>query len=316
METGGIIKAPYQELEEKWAKYNNKKYGITSNSGTSALHLSLLSLGIGKGDEVIVPDFSMAAAAFAVSYTGAKPVFVDCGTDLNMDVTKIERKITHRTKGIVAVHIYGRLCDMDAINVIAKKYKLWVVEDACEVHGAAVGKAHITCFSFYQNKIVNAEEGGIALTDHKFLADKMNYLKNMAMGPVRDYRHQQIGYNYRMPNSQAVLALESLSEINRNLVKRKKIEQWYNENLPEYIQMPKRDVVWVYDIVCTSKHRILESIKGSRPFFIPMTDLPMYKEKGSSMANLMSEYGLYLPVNPAMTKKDVLNICKKVKELI
>lgn len=303
---------PYLKLEKKWAKYNGKKYGVSTNTGTSALHLALLAIGVGKGDEVIVPDFSMAAAAFAVSYTGATPVFVDCDTDLNIDPSLIEGKITKNTKAILPVHIYGRLCDMKAINKIARKHKLWVIEDACEVHGAKVGQAHMTCFSFYQNKIVCAEEGGMVLTDQQWLADKMNYLKNMAMGQVRDYKHTEIGYNYRMSNANATIALESLSNLKANLKKRQQISKWYNEYLG---QDNEYDVVWVYDMMSMHRAKILATIKGSRPYFVPMTELPMYKGTTGAIAGAISKYGLYLPVNPSMTKAEVKQICDKILSL-
>ena len=155
--------AGYSKLEKEYAKFCGKKYAVSVNSGTSALHLALVVLGIGKGDEVIVPDFTMAACGFAVAYTGAKVITVDCKDDLTIDETLIEKKITKRTKAIMPVHIYGRLCNMEAINKIAKKYNLYVIEDACEAQGAkGLGKADLTCYSLYQNKIISGEEGGLS----------------------------------------------------------------------------------------------------------------------------------------------------------
>jgi perosamine synthetase len=303
----------FKKLEEEYADFSGYKYAVAVNSGTSALHLSLVALGIGAGDEVVVPDFSMAAAAFAVSYTGAKPVFVDCGDDLNIDVTKIEEKITKKTKAILPVHIYGRICDMKAINKLAKKYNLYVVEDACEVHGAKTGPATTTCFSFYKNKIVHAEEGGIICTNDKYLAFSLNQLKNMAFDEGHTYFHTRIGYNYRMSDAQATLALESLHKVKKNLIKRKKIESWYNKYIPEACQLPEREVVWVYDILHTNPRAVIESVPGARHFFKPMTSMPMYEKKGvSPWAYLYSAMGCYLPVNPEMTEEDVKNISKYV----
>jgi perosamine synthetase len=173
----------YKILEDKYSKFCGAKYGVSCNTGTAALHLALLAIGVGKGDEVIIPDFTMAACGFAVSYTGAKPVFVDCDDSLCMDWKLIEKKITKKTKAIMVVHIYGVLCNMKEILKIAKKHKLKVIEDACEVQGAVYkSKADITCYSFYENKIIHAEEGGMCTTDNKQYADRMNYLKNMAFG--------------------------------------------------------------------------------------------------------------------------------------
>lgn len=306
---------PYQKLERAWADLYGKKYGVSTNTGTAAIHLALMAVGVGKGDEVIVPDFSMAAVAFAVSYTGAKPVFARCGTDLNIDPAHVSELVTKKTKAIVPVHIYGRLCDMQAINEIATRHKLWVIEDACEVHGAPVGNAHITCFSFYRNKIVCAEEGGMALTNLKVLADRMNYLKNMAMGPVRDYRHTEVGYNYRISNANAKLALKSMSHMKRNLKRRRKIESWYNKYLN--VATGGRAVVWVFDVLTTPtlKSQILKEIPGSRPFFVPMTQLPMYKGKTDILTDIISNCGVYLPVEPTMSRWQVRKICRKIKRM-
>ena len=174
-------KQPYQILEEKYAKFTGSKFGISCNSGTSALHLGLLALGVTRGDEVIIPDFTMVACGYAVVYCGATPVFVDCDDTLCIDPSLIEAKITTKTKAIMPVHIYGRLCNVKEIMRIAKKHHLKVIEDACEAQGAVYkSKADITCYSFYENKIIHAEEGGMCTTDNKKYAEKMNYLKNMA----------------------------------------------------------------------------------------------------------------------------------------
>lgn len=264
----------YLELENKYAEFVGAKYAVSCNSGTSALHLALLTLGIGKGDEVIMPDFTMAACGFAVSYTGATPVFIDCDDTLNIDPDLIEDKITERTKAIMVVHIYGRLAKMDKILDIAKRHNLKVIEDGCEAQGAIYNsKADITCYSFYINKIINAEEGGICTTDNKDYADLMNYYKNMAFTPEHNYFHNHIGYNYRMPNSQAVLALKSLSEVKENLHKRRVFEQKMIKKYGD--TMPKRDVVWVFD-------SLLPLDGDTRPFFKPLSSFPMYGGKCTS----------------------------------
>lgn len=269
----GLMK--YKEFEEKFAQYVKQKYAVSCNTGTSALHLGLLALGIGKGDEVIVPDFTMSACGFAISYTGAKPVFVDCDHTLNMDVNLIESKITSKTKAIMAVHIYGRLCDMKSILEIAKKHKLKVIEDASEAHGAVFNsKADITCFSLFKNKIIHAEEGGVCTTNSKKYADSMNYYKNMAFGKKHDYFHKHIGYNYRMPESQAILALKSLKNVDKELKRRRKMEEKYKKIFDD---IGHRDVVWVYDYIG-------KPLKGvdTRPFFKPLSSMPMWGGKCTS----------------------------------
>ncbi len=302
----------YKRLEKEFAAFTGRKYAVSCSSGTASLHLSLVGLGVGPGDEVIVPDFTMAACAFAVSYTGATPIFVDCDDHLLIDVQKIEAHITPRTKAIMPVHVYGRMCDMRGIGEIASKHKLKIVEDACEVHGARIGPADISCFSFYRNKIVHAEEGGIIVTDNEELAESIRDLKSMAYGAEHNYFHKRIGYNYRMADAEAELALRSLAEVKENLKKRKEIESWYEELVPAEYKMPAREVVWVYDLLHPDRDSAVENLKdkGARHFFKPMSSFPMYGGKAlNPKAQHYAECGMYLPASPEMTKEDVKNLC-------
>jgi dTDP-4-amino-4,6-dideoxygalactose transaminase len=279
---------PYKLLEQKYANFCGAKNAVSCNSGTSALHLALLAVGVSKGDEVIVPDFTMAACAFAISYCGAAPVFVDCDDTLCIDWTLIEAKITPKTKAIMPVHIYGRLCNMKEIMRIAKKHKLKVVEDACEAQGAVYkSKADITCYSFYKNKIIHAEEGGMCTTDNKKYAEDMADLKNMAFGKKHDYFHERIGYNYRMADSQAKLALQSLKDYPKENKRRRKEESnFYGLDN----SVPPHNAVWVLDYLG-------KPIKGksTRPFFKPLSSFPMYGGKCQSpKAKWYSERGHYI----------------------
>ncbi len=270
---------PYKQLEKEYAKFTGSKFAVSCSSGTAALHLALLTIGIGREDEVIIPDFTMAACGFAVSYCGAIPIFVDCDDTLCMDSTLIEAKITKKTKAIMAVHIYGRLCNMKEILRIAKKHKLKVIEDACEAQGAVYkSKADITCYSFYENKIIHAEEGGICTTDKQGYANRINYLKNMAFGPEHDYMHEEIGYNYRMPNSQAKLALKSLKNYPKENKRRRKIEK-------DFYGVNKLDAVWVLPNFTG---------RGDRLFFKPLSTMPMWGGKCQSPnALFFSRLGKY-----------------------
>lgn len=266
---------PYQLLEKEYAQFVGSKYAVSCNTGTSALHLALLAIGIKAGDEVIIPDFTMVACGYAVSYIGAKPVFVDCDDTLCIDWKKIESKITKKTKAIMPVHIYGRLCNMKEIMRIAKKYKLKVIEDACEAQGVVNNsQADITCYSLYQNKIIHAEEGGICTTNSKKYTDRMNYLKCMAFGKKHDYFHKEIGYNYRMANSQAILALKSLKQYPREIKRRRTIESKLDKIFGD---MPSRSAVWVYDTL-----KKVPSTYKKRPFFKPLSSFPMYGGKCQS----------------------------------
>lgn len=306
----------YEKLEKRYAEFVGSRYACTVSSGTAALHLGLLALGVKAGDEVIVPDFTMAACAFAVSYIGAKPIFVDCGDDLNIDVTKIEEKITNKTVAIMAVHIYGRLCNMESICRLANRYALKVIEDACEAQGAVFNsKANLTVYSFYKNKIIHAEEGGIVCTNDQFIHKEVSDLKNMSFGSNHDYNHQRIGYNYRMPDSQAKRVLTSLKHYLKNVSKRKEIESLFKEKISSYL--PERKAFWVYDFMVEDQERVFNVLKSKgievRYFFKPLSSMPMYRQEIGEKANFYSKRGLILPININMGEKKINNICDIIK---
>src|SRR3990167_1393182 len=311
------------KLEKEYAKFNQTDFAVAVTNGTGALHLALVSLGVGKGDEVIVPEYTMISSAWAVTYTGATPVFVDCGEDLLIDTAKIEEKITTRTKAIMPVHIFGRVCEMDKIIELAKKYDLRIIEDCAEAHGAEykgkkVGSFDTGCFSFYRSKIINAEEGGIITTNNKQDYKKMQDMKALCFGETYDYYHKQIGFNYRIPETQAKLALESLRNFEENNKNRHKIAGWYNKYLPAYLQMPKRNVVWVYDLKHEKKNLIVSELRkqgiGARHGFKPMSMQSMYYNENykALKAFYASKKVFYLPVNPTMSEKEIKNICLKL----
>lgn len=317
---------PYEILENEYAKYVDTEYAVSTNTGTSALHLALRALGVGKGDEVIVPEYTMIACAWAVTYCGAKPVFVDCKDDLLINEKKIEEKITKKTKVIMPVHIYGRVCNMDKIMDLAFKYKLRVLEDCCEAQGAdwkgkQVGSFDIGIFSFYQNKIIPAEEGGMITTSDVAVASKAKFLKNMSFTSKHDYLHPEIGFNYRMSNLQASMALVNLGMVNGIQKKRYEIESWYNELIPKEFQMPERKVVWVYDIKHPKADKLVEMFNkdgwNARHGFKPMSQQPPYLSEYKHLkAYKLSKKVFYLPVTPMMTEKLVKKICSKLDEYI
>lgn len=283
----------YKQLEKEFAEFAGYKHAVALNSGTSALHLALLAMGVGQGDEVIVPDFTFASCAFAVTYCGATPIFVDCDDTLNIDVSKIEEKITNKTKVIMGVHVYGRRCDMESIYSIATKKNLLVLEDLSEGHGIKpVGD--IAIYSFQSSKIIHSEEGGILVTNNNKWAEEITLRKTLANRG--DYFHPFLGFNYRMADSQAKLALESLRNINENLSKRRDIE--YRLGLT-YGKRPRRDVAWVFDHVCESEEERdskLKEITGARCFFKPLSSLPMYNQEVGENALKYSKLGLVIPI--------------------
>lgn len=300
---------PYQELEQKYANFCGADYGVSCNSGTAALHLALLGLGVVAGDEVVLPDFAMSACAFAVSYCGATPVFADVSLDdYGLDPVDFERKITSKTKAVMVVHTYGRIAQIKKIIKIAHAKGIAVIEDACEAQGAIKhSKADVTCWSFFKNKIIAAEEGGMLTTNRKDIADRANYLKNMAFSKAHDYYHTEIGYNYRMPNSQARLALASLHLYPRNAARRRKIEVWYRKYDPNALD--RRQAVWFYETAVQDKVKVLAH-PFARDSFKPLSTYPMYgSNKGRPNALALSRMLVLLPVRTDMTEADVKALC-------
>jgi len=239
-----------EAFEKKFAKFAGVKYACAVSSGTAGLHLTMIVAGIKPGDEVITSPFSFVASANAILYVGAKPVFVDINpVTYNMDPAKIEEKITKKTKAILVVHIFGQATDMDLIIKLAKKYKLKVIEDACESIGAThKGKRVGTfgesgVFAFYPNKQMTAGEGGMIVTDNEKLDKLFRSLRNQGRSENRQWLdHERLGYNYRLDEMSAAVGLAQLEKIDFLIKERQKIAGWYNKFLskyPELIQIPK-----------------------------------------------------------------------------
>ncbi|MEV7680647.1 DegT/DnrJ/EryC1/StrS family aminotransferase [Streptomyces sp. NPDC088341] len=314
---------PYvRRFEEEFARYNGVAHGVACSSGTTALTLALRALGVGPGDEVIVPEFTMIASAWAVTYTGATPVFVDCGDDLNIDVSLIEEKITRRTRVIMPVHIYGRRCDMDRIMELAHEYNLRVVEDSAEAHGVRpVGD--IACFSLFANKIITAGEGGVCLTDDGRLAEQMAHLRAMAFTKDHSFLHKKLAYNFRMTSMQAAVALAQTERLDTILATRREIERRYDEGLrgiDGITTMPPRDVLWMYDVRAERREELRDFLAAegieTRVFFKPMSRQPGYYDADwpSLNASRFSEDGFYLPTHTGLTEEDQEFITGRVRK--
>lgn len=304
----------YKILEKKFAAFVGSDYVVTCNSGTSALHLALIASGVGPGDEVIVPDFTMAAVAFAVSYAGAKPVFADVDIfDYSILLRDVEDLITEKTKAVIAVHTYGWPAPVESLKRLLKGKNIKLIEDVSEAHGEVYNsKADLSCYSFYKNKIIHAEEGGAVVTNSKKMAETIAYYKNMAFGKKHDYYHRHIGYNYRMPNSQADMALASLKDAKKNIAKRRLVGHWYNDELGVPREFDYRKAVWFYDAYASKS--ILKKCSDARDAFKPLSSLPMYGGgRGRLVARALSEDIVLLPVTPEMNKLQVKNICKMIR---
>jgi len=331
-----------EKFENDFTEYCGRKYGVSVSNGTVALHLALVSLGIERGDEVIIPNFTFVAVANAVTYTGAKIVPVDIESDTwNINSQKIESKITKKTKAIIPVHTYGHPANMDPILKIAKEYNLFVIEDAAEAHGAEykgkkVGSfGDISCFSFYGNKSITTGEGGMCLTDDENLYKKMLLLRDHGMRKEKKYWHEVIGYNYRLTNLQAALGCAQLEKINQFIwIKRRNAELYKNllKNLP-WITLPvekeyAKNIYWMFSILVNNemgynRNLVAKKLKkaniDSRVFFYPISDLPPYKNKVKNknleISKKIAYRGLNLPSSTKLTEKEIKYICKILKDL-
>ena len=339
---GNFIK----RFEQKFSAYCGVKYGVACTNGTTALHLALEALGIGKGDEVIMPTFTMIASCNAIIYSGATPVLVDSELQTwNMDISKIEEKLTKKTKAIMVVHTYGHPVDMGKVNAIAKKHNLYVIEDAAEAHGAeykgkkAGSLSDIACFSFYANKILTTGEGGMVITNNEKWAERARNLRNHFFGKKR-FLHEDIGYNYRMTNVQAAIGCAQLEKINDLVSARRKNAQLYNSLLKEVkgITLPPeaswtKNVYWMYGILVQpefgmSMPQLCDELQKqgieTRTFFIGMHHQPCYKKADPRFPKLSHSYpasdeletkGLYLPSSSHLTEDQINFIVSKIKAI-
>lgn len=307
------------KFEHAWASYNGYRYGASCNSGTNALLLALRALGIGKGDEVIVPEFTMVATAWAVTYCGATPVFIDCKDDLTIDESLIEQALSKKTKAIIPVHIYGRKCAMEEIVYIAKEHNLFIVEDMAEAHGITP-VSDIACYSFYGNKIITTGEGGMCLTDDYNLYTRLQYLKSMSFDKDHLFLHNEIGYNFRMTNVQAAIGFSQVERIDEILDKRDMIEKWYEYYLLDKYKMSGRSVLWMYDVKVDNQQYIIDKLKEkgieTRMFFKPMSMQPMYLGPYEHLnAYRWSKRGIYLPTFTNMTEEEVKYVCDIINNI-
>lgn len=328
------------EFERRFAEYCNTKYAVSTCNGTASLHLTLVALGIEKGDEVIVPSLTFVASVSSVVYTGAKPVFVDIDPETwCIDPKKVEEKIKKSSKAIIVVHLYGHPCDMDPILDIARRYNLWVIEDCAEAHGALYkgkkvgGLGDMGCFSFYGNKIITTGEGGMITINNKKLFERLQCLKDHAMSKNRKYYHPKVGFNYRLTNIQAAIGLAQLERIEMFIERKRRIANWYNKRLSNIpgIKIPTekpwaRNVYWMYSILTDKKSAINRDklMKGllkkgidTRPFFYPVHKLPPYRD-GSLLPHTeeISIKGINLPSYPELKESEIGFICKNIKALL
>ncbi len=327
-----------QEFEKNFCDYLGIKHGVATSNGTVALHLALEALGIGPRDEVIIPTLTFIATANAVTYAGAKPIFVDSHPNYwCIDPEKIEKYITPKAKAIIPVHLYGHPSEMDRIMDIAKAHGLFVIEDAAEAHGSEYKKkkagsfGDIACFSFFGNKIVTTGEGGICVTNNDELAQKMKILRDHGEDPNRKYWYNVVGFNYRMTNLQAAIGVAQLEKLDNFIKIKRKIAKSYEKLLEDVkgISLPPeepwaKNVYWMYSVLVEDDYGLTrdELIKNyweknieTRPFFYPIHTLPPYKSRESHpVAEKLSKEGLNLPSFIELKKEEIERVTEIIRQ--
>lgn len=326
-------------FEKEFAEFCGTKHAIACSNGTVAIHLALLAKNMGPGDEIIVPNLTYIATANAVLYCGATPVLVECDERTwNIDPKKIEEKITPRTRGIIPVHLYGLPAEMDSIMEIAKRRGLFVLEDAAQAHGATYrGKrtgsfGDMATFSFFGNKVITCGEGGMVTTNDNVLADRMRLLRNQGMSPERRYWFEEVGYNYRLTNTQAAIGLGQLECIDWHISQRRANASRYQQGLSEItgqVTLPYsadhlENIFWLYTIVLNDSVSIgrdqlirLLDKDGieTRPMFYPVSSLPPYERfRGSfPVTERISSRGLNLPSHAALKTQNIDYVVERIK---
>ncbi|NMC36392.1 DegT/DnrJ/EryC1/StrS family aminotransferase [Candidatus Beckwithbacteria bacterium] len=333
-------------FEDEFARKVACKYGIAVCNGSAALDAALASLELRKGDEVIMPSFTIISCATAILRAGAKPVLIDSDPNTwNMDVAQIESKISKKTKAIMVVHIYGLPVDMDPILVLAKKYKLKVIEDAAEAHGQTYkGKpcgsfGDIAIFSFYPNKLITTGEGGMIVTNNQKLAEKCSSLRNLCFIPEKRFVHENLGWNFRMTNLQAALGVAQLEQWDKAIAKKRHIGQFYQKLLKnlETAQLPlektsyAQNIYWVFGLVLKPKLKFdaqetMQKLQaegiGTRPFFYPMHQQPIFKKMGLfkneryPVAENLYQQGFYIPSGLGITDQEMETVAQKVIKVL
>lgn len=321
-----------EAFEHGFAEFCGVKHAVACNNGTTALHLALVALGVGPGDEVIVPSLTYIASANTVTYCGAKPVFVDNDpVTFNIDPKELERKITPRTKAIMPVHLYGHPADMDPIMDLAREHGLLVLEDAAEAMGAryrgrrAGSLGDCAAFSLFGNKIITTGEGGMVTTDSDELAARLRLYRGQGMDPQRRYWFPVIGYNYRMTNVAAAIGLGQLERIEAHLAARRRVAEGYDarlSSLRQHLSTPHTEswaehVYWMYTIQLVDPSRahrdaVMAAMDAegveTRPVFHPLHTLPPYAPiADGDYPNAVScaARGINLPTHGRLSEADL-----------
>ncbi|MEK6794996.1 MAG: DegT/DnrJ/EryC1/StrS family aminotransferase [Spirochaetota bacterium] len=322
-----------EQFENEFLTWHGASYGITTSNGTTALQLALLGAGVGPGDEVIVPGFTFVAAGNMAIAVGAKPLFVEVDPETwCIDPTRIERAITPRTKAIIPVHLYGNVCDMDAIMEIAAKHKLFVIEDNAEAafskykgrYAGTIGD--IGCFSFQATKTITMGEGGFVISRDKAVHERMRVIRDHGMRKGKRYWHDVVGFNFRVTNMQAAVGCGQLARAKTIIEKKKQMYEWYRERLTNQsgiiLQAIRDDVdpvIWAVALRVNeavfqrTRDEIIEALLAAdietRPGFYPFSVLPLYQAQPMPICEEIGAHVLSLPSFPQLTEKEIGHIC-------
>ena len=333
-------------FETAMAELTGRRHGIAVSNGTAALEVAVSALGLGPGDEVIMPSFTIISCASAVLRAGATTVFVDCRTDSwNLDVSQLEDAINENTRAIMAPHIYGLPVAMDTVLMLAERHGLLVIEDAAEAHGLSYrGRpcgsfGAISTFSFYPNKLVAAGEGGMLLTDDDVLAERCRYFRNLCFGPGRRFVHEDLGGNYRLSNLQAAVGLAQLEQLEDFRDRKFRMGAYYTEQFQtlEGVQLPlasidgAENIYWVYGMVLEPEHplepeaamaALREEGIGTRPFFWPLHEQPIIERLGHGgqgplpVAERLARRGFYIPSGLGLSESDLAQVSDAVRRVL
>lgn len=348
IDTGWISsEGPFvKQLETQFSAKTGRKHGIAVCNGSLALEAAVAALGIDKGDEIILPTLTIISCAAAIVRSGAIPIVVDCDPlTWNMDVAQVEAKITRKTKCIMVVHIYGLPVDMDPILELASRYGLRIIEDAAEAIGLKYkGKpcgsfGDISAFSFYPNKLITTGEGGMLVTNDDRLAERCRSLRNLCFKPQKRFVHEELGWNMRMSNLQAALGVAQLEKLDEHIERKREIGRRYNALLKDVpgLQLPQpktgyaENIYWVYGLVLKDEvsfdaeeamKRLAERNIGTRPFFWPMHEQPIFKKmglfKGESypISERLARRGFYIPSGLALKDRQIDMVADGLREVM
>ncbi len=342
------------EFEDRWAAYCGRRYGVAVSNGTAALQVAVRSLALAPGDEIIIPAFTIVSCALAVLSAGCVPVLVDSDPETwCLDVSRIEERITPRTRAIMPVHIYGHPVDMDGVLSLAGRRGLAVIEDAAEAHGAQYlsgrggpgpswrrcgGFGDVSCFSFYANKLVTTGEGGMVLTDDPALAERARSLRNLCFGKEHRFRHEEEGFNFRLTNLQAAIGLAQIERIDEVVARTRRLGAEYGRRLAGLAGLRlqaeeswARSVYWMCGVLLSGvtgldavrlAQRLDERGVETRPFFLGMHEQPVFRRRGlfledrHPVAERLARQGLYLPSGIGLTDEQVSSVCRAVREAL